>query len=269
MTRPTRANQDIVLKTDFLPAKTRRLFERLAGDPLLEGFTLIGGSALALQIGHRLSEDLDLNLFGQALPVRRLNSLLQNLEKEGFEARSLISDAARSVFRINHGVAMDTQIQDYAIGGSKLTFVSRTSPQRLERQIEYLKDAQRVPVGGGNGFDILGIDGLFAMNTLVLSDRAKSRDNFDLMVLTRDHGYTLGDMMDVIATLAGVNERDGERYKSVLTGLIPLDQNDEGFESIGLAVGLREIYGYFSKSVDAYESDLAKGLALKMKPGDA
>jgi hypothetical protein len=43
-----------------LPPETDRIWTFLKEQPSLSGFVLIGGTALALQIAHRRSEDLDL-----------------------------------------------------------------------------------------------------------------------------------------------------------------------------------------------------------------
>jgi hypothetical protein len=47
------------LHWDSLPANTRHALEALSTLPGLADFYLAGGTALALQIGHRLSQDLD------------------------------------------------------------------------------------------------------------------------------------------------------------------------------------------------------------------
>ena len=54
-----RETKDLFL--EILPAKTRRAFRELAKSPLLAGsrWYLAGGTALALQAGHRQSVDLD------------------------------------------------------------------------------------------------------------------------------------------------------------------------------------------------------------------
>ena len=65
-----------MLKLDFLPQNTQKLFHRLKDDSRLGSFTLVGGSALAMHIGHRLSEDLDFNCFGHDLPSFKLDALL-------------------------------------------------------------------------------------------------------------------------------------------------------------------------------------------------
>lgn len=256
------------LETDFLPERTRALFERLKDEPLLKGFTLIGGSALALQIGHRISEDLDFNLFGGELPVDRLRALLSTLAREGRQVLSLVTENEKSAFHINHGFRMDRLVQDYAVDGAKLTFCSRKAPQRPQEQIDYLLAAQKLlPTNEGSGFDVLETGALFVMKSLVLNDRARSRDVFDLMVLVRDHGYSLSDLFGAIDRYGHVDERDPERYKSVLTGLIPLDPKDEGFEGIGLSVSMEEIYGFFQERVDEYETSLAFEVSRRQKPG--
>ena len=44
---------------NFLPLTTRRVFEKLAEQSFMQSYVLVGGTALAIQIKHRLSEDLD------------------------------------------------------------------------------------------------------------------------------------------------------------------------------------------------------------------
>lgn len=49
-----------MLHTQTLTPETLGLIQALQAEPLLEGFHLVGGTALALQIGHRRSIDIDL-----------------------------------------------------------------------------------------------------------------------------------------------------------------------------------------------------------------
>ncbi len=60
---------------DVMPAATARLFSELEAEPLLQSFILIGGTALALHIGHRISEDLDFIILSQKLPRAALDAL--------------------------------------------------------------------------------------------------------------------------------------------------------------------------------------------------
>ena len=49
-----------MLHKETIYAATLELLKRLMGDERLQGFVLVGGTSLALQIGHRISVDLDL-----------------------------------------------------------------------------------------------------------------------------------------------------------------------------------------------------------------
>lgn len=250
-----------MIDTRFLPDRTRALFARLKEEPLLAGFTLVGGSALALQIGHRLSEDLDFNFFGGQLPTRRLSALLSALEEDGIEVFDLIPHEKKSAFRINSGHALDLIIQDFSIGGAKVTFHSRTEESRPKAQIDFLKAADRAQWERADGFDILGVEGLFVMKSIVLFDRAKSRDIFDLMILTKDHGYSMADMESAVAKYQPPGSRDFERCKAVLTGQVPLDKDDEGFDGLGIVEGVGDLYSYFGRMVNEHEIDLTETLA--------
>ena len=48
-----------MLQTNGVATRTMDLLRLIAAQPCLENFFLVGGTSLALQIGHRLSYDLD------------------------------------------------------------------------------------------------------------------------------------------------------------------------------------------------------------------
>ncbi|WP_310626803.1 nucleotidyl transferase AbiEii/AbiGii toxin family protein [Limnohabitans sp.] len=246
-----------MLKLDFMPEATRQCFARLKKEPRLAGFTLVGGTALALQIGHRMSEDLDFNIFGQTLPKRAIDGVLNDLAAGGAAIESLITAAQKSKFKINTAEHLDDYVQDYLIDGAKLTFHARHERDRPKTQIDFLKSTKKLKTAT-KGFDVLGLDGLFVMKSIVVYDRVKSRDIYDLMVLMRDHGYALADALAAIDAYQPARDKDPEHFKSVVTGNIPLDANDEGFASIHLNVKMQDVYRYFKKSMDAYEIDWVK-----------
>jgi Nucleotidyl transferase AbiEii toxin, Type IV TA system len=249
------------LKLEFMPQATQRNFARLKDDPRLAGFTLVGGTALALQIGHRVSEDLDFNLFGRKLPVKAIDGLLDELAAGGATIESLITPEKKRGFKINTSENLDHSIQDYLIDGAKVTFHSRNEGNRPKAQIDFLKSAPKVAVSKG-GFEVLGIDGLFVMESLVLYDRVKSRDIYDLMVLTRDHGYTVDDVLMAIDAYQPIRHKDPERFKSVVTGVMALDKDDEGVSSIHLNVRMDDVYKYFQKLINDYEVGAVQKLRL-------
>jgi hypothetical protein len=240
------------LKLEFMPEATQKNFARLKDDPRLAGFTLVGGTALALQIGHRISEDLDFNILGQKLPIRTIDELLDELAGDGATIESLITPEQKVRFKINTSENLDHFIQDYLIDGAKVMFHSRNESDRPKAQIDFLKSAPKLVVSE-RGFDVLGIDGLLVMKSIVIYDRVKSRDIFDLMVLTRDHGYTLQDIFAAIDSYQPIRHKDPEYFKSVVTGIVPLEKSDEGFSSIHLNVKMDAVYKYFKKLINGYE----------------
>ena len=149
---------------------------------------MVGDTALALQIGHRVSEDLDFHIFGQKLPLKAIDGLLDELAAGGTTIESLITSKQRLEFKINTSENLDHYIQDYLINGAKVTFHSRNESDRPKAQVDFLKSAPKVKASEG-GFDVMGIDGLLVMKSIVVYDRVKSRDIYDLMVLTKEWLY--------------------------------------------------------------------------------
>lgn len=109
-----------------------------------------------------------------------------------------------------------------------------------------------------DSFSIMGKKGLFAMKSHVIHKRTKSRDIFDLFSFLKD-GRTIDEIFDY-----GKNADDTisiETAKAVLTGIIPLDEDDEGLMSVGETTPVSEIYDFFTSKVNAYEI----GIAAKVK----
>jgi hypothetical protein len=203
-------------------------------------------------IGHVLEkhkfEDVARLCFYYGVPkVKRV------FKRRAFEPMTSAS-VTRMLGNISKGLrtAKAQAIQDDLIDGAKVTFYSRNESDRPKAQIEYLKTAPKVTVSEG-GFDVLSVEGLLVMKSLVVYDRVKSRDLYDLMALTRDHGHTLDDIFLAINSYQPIRNKDPEHFKSVVTGVIPLDKNDEGFASIQLNVKMADIYKYFKKLINDYE----------------
>lgn len=55
-----------------MPANTKIVFDKLALLPFISKYTLVGGTALAIQIRHRLSEDLDFIFDGEKLNANNI-----------------------------------------------------------------------------------------------------------------------------------------------------------------------------------------------------
>jgi len=102
------------MDTSKLAPDTARVWRQLSGHPLLRGFVLIGGTALTMHIGHRVSENLD---FAFTQP-------LGHLPKP--QIRALIDDLAQ------HGLSMvlnqhPLDVEEFSESGLDLATISKTS----------------------------------------------------------------------------------------------------------------------------------------------
>jgi predicted nucleotidyltransferase component of viral defense system len=241
--------------THSLHPQTQAVFHLLAGDELTEGFLLIGGAAMALHIAHRLSNDLDFLFCEQSgkLPATKIDRLVWQLRNQGCKVDLVTNSAQESAFRINTGERLSDYARDYAIDGVKVTFFA-ASPHRHPKRFAFWRATPR-DIQPGCAFAVLSLDALKVAKTLVLQDRVRSRDLFDLMVLMRDHGYTPEALFDTVARLAD-DAQDGEIERLILRGLIPLDKQDEGLETVAVATTMPEIYTFFDARLTDYEAQV-------------
>jgi len=223
-----------MLQLEFMPLRTRRVFEILAHEPLMQGFVLIGGTALSIQIGHRLSEDLDFWLPSTTMSKDRVDQVLLNLGKLGMHHEFAMPAWQISQARIN-GVDLLTQSRDHIVEGVKVTFFARTD-------VPYRYFAGLPKIDGQAMFSIATEETLFQMKSWLITQRVKSRDLYDLMVMMQ-RGKTLQDIFSAGANADPAFQR--EYVKEVLIGNVPLDAGDEGFESISLKLTMNEVHQYF------------------------
>lgn len=134
--------------------------------PLLSGFTkhfyLVGGTAIALHIGHRRSIDFDL------FTLRNLNhtEIKNRIRNTGFDIDSIIHESADQIHLLLKGV--------------KITFFQ--FPFTVEANVDFEKYIH-IP-------DLLSLAG---MKAFALGGRAKWKDYVDLYFLLKHH-FSLGEV---------------------------------------------------------------------------
>ena len=252
-----------MLRLDTLPAGTAKVFAHLYAEPLLSGFTLIGGTALSLQIGHRQSEDLDFYRAAEQLPSRTINTVLANARRAGFDVRDILSPSQLSQTRINYAVDLHDWVQDWAVGGVKVTFSVFNGYGPQMRAITAYPSMADESTEAAQRFSILGIEGLFAAKSCLLTRRARSRDLFDLYTLMHEHGYSVRQLFDVIRRIDP--SANADHHRDVLRGLIPLDAADEGFAGIGVTITLDALYAFFEERISAYEREEARRIVAQVR----
>ena len=248
-----------MLKLDALAPKTRPVFEALARMSALDNWVLVGDTAMALQLGHRRCEDLDLWLPAQAISIHATDALMRALQRAGHQVAFATPAHQTTQFRINSGDDLRRYVQDWAVDGVKVqlfcprdaAFDSFRTHPRLARKETHTT------------FEIMGPDGLFAMKSYVIHQRTRSRDLVDLWHFVR-HGKTLPDIL--AAGLAASPSCSVDYAKQVLTGGVRLDAQDEGFEALVPGVTLKKIYKGFLARVNALEVEQARVAASAKRP---
>jgi hypothetical protein len=186
-----------MLHASSLRPDTRRVLERLSERPDVKGFTLIGGTALALRHGHRESEDIDLVWTEGDLPKATIRTIVEELPEQG-PAQDYIPKLQKDL-ATNDGVYLGDHQQDWLVDGVKVTFYS---PEDRNRTI--VVDDTPEPFGH---LAVASDEALFKMKSAVLLDRSASRDLFDLWYLCTTQSRTVGQIL--------ANMRQWDRHKTV------------------------------------------------------
>lgn len=149
---------------EVLVPKAAKFFPRLAR---FRGFYLVGGTALALYMGHRVSVDFDLFSSSDSLPPR----LLQNIKK--VFAGSSIAITYRTSEQLN-----------LTIDGVKFTFFAFGYPL-----VDSLHRYKKVPMAG--------ISEIAAMKAFSIGKRLVYKDYVDWYFLLKEGYVKLADVVRV------------------------------------------------------------------------
>ena len=255
MSRPSESLHVLLtmLSSDKLRPDTRAVWNAFDGHPLLKGFVLIGGTALTLRIGHRVSEDLDLAYTERKLPKVQIAALVKHLAGMGVDMRLMQNPLDEEEF-FNSGLDLADYQQNFIVypndpaeqgGGVKVSLVCYDPPMG-----EFIKsqpdDALRVATVGE----------IFETKAWVCSERSKTRDWVDMYTLIHHHGYSFDDMRAVFSRLnrlAAFNNA-ASRLRLAAPGAA-----DEGYLSLMAdAPSLDEMRAFFNEGLDALELKLAK-----------
>ncbi len=213
----------------MLQKSTAKLWQTLSSKPELAGFVLIGGSALALHIRHRISEDLDFAWPYGRMPWESLKKLIEAEPDLDF-----VLDQNEAALREAEDANLDLDdfTQNYLVNGVRVTFFASYEAER--------KLLARQP---NEPLRIADVPEIFALKALASADRSKSRDWFDLYTLFKHHGFTWKDFHDVFSKYSTIGQF-GNAANRLCSG--QPQANDEGFEAlVSNPPSLEEMRDYF------------------------
>jgi len=171
---------------EVMPAETAEMFAEIRENPLLKPFILIGGTALSLHIGHRISEDLDFVTLQPKLPRAALKQLERELTNKGHQLRQEISPEDYDDFQ-NAGLELEDSSQTWVVDNSvKMTFfTAEPHHAKLLAPATPGDFEQRVYCG----FKIATFQEVSQLKAIVTASRSKGRDWLDLFILEKDHQF--------------------------------------------------------------------------------
>ena len=137
----------------LLPDTQKVLLKIISSCPFLRNYVLVGGSALALHLNHRQSEDLDFFTYANSFSKNEIFEFIT-----AFDSKEILNQT-------------DGQV-DVLLDGVKVTFFNAKwnflSPLRVEQ------------------FNLATVEQIAAMKVNVLFLRAKYRDYYDLYFLSKE-----------------------------------------------------------------------------------
>ncbi len=159
--------------------KARKALDLLTKNPEIDKFYLAGGTALAWQIGHRVSFDLDFFIKDEFIPLDLLYSLnqsginLQNISTNNFTLRGFYNDCEISFIRFPY----------------KLIDVFRKE----------------------DGINIAQLKDIGLMKILAIADRGLKKDFIDLYFICK-FNISLKELFDQFPTKYGIDDFNTYHY---------------------------------------------------------
>jgi hypothetical protein len=168
-------SKSFVPRLDILPAAQQRLWPELAQTP--DDFTLYGGTAIGLRLGHRRSVDFDFFALTSSFEPASL------LTKLPYLRNAVIRQSAADTLTVT--VDRGGLVQISFFGGLGLGQVAPAE------QVE------------GPSFKIAALIDLAGMKAAVVTQRAELRDYLDIHVLMTKAGISLAEMLAAASSIYG------------------------------------------------------------------
>jgi len=172
----------------LLPNTKTVLQEVINKCSFLSKYVLVGGSALALHICHRKSEDLDFFTYSNSFDKKEILNFIQHFDK-----KEIINQT-------------DEQI-DLLLNGVKVTFFNAGWSFLKPKKVEV--------------FNLATIEQIASMKVNVLFLRAKYRDYYDIYFLTKKY-MSLKDMFAVSEHIV-----EGVTFKLFAIALVYIDDIED------------------------------------------
>ncbi len=200
------------LKLECLLNNARKVLKELIKNDYMNNFVLVGGSALALHLCHRLSKDLDFFTYENSFDKEKILQLIKN-----FKNKEIVNISNEQI--------------DVIIDEVKVTFFNAKWSFLKPKKID--------------NFNVATLEQIAIMKVNVLFLRAKYRDYYDLYFLAQN--FSLKKIFDL-----SQNILDGINLKLFISALIFIDDiEDEKLDYLKpiKKLSLNEIRSFFERRI--------------------
>ena len=202
-----------------MPEETAYIFDILKSFQELNQFYLIGGTALSLHIGHRLSEDLDFITKEQKLPREAIQASLDKLRQSRIQVVRDDDATSYDEFQIA-GMELHDYSQSFIVEMKcKVTFFTAE-----DHHINLLQS----PLGQ-TGLSIATLDELQDLKSVVCAFRSSSRDWLDLYLL-ESRGFGVAGWKQAFEKAGLSQDQFQDALYRIKSGKLP--PSDPGFQTL-------------------------------------
>lgn len=208
-----------------VPPATAEAWDTIA--PVLPpGLYLAGGTALAVHLAHRISNDLDFFFHEQSVDLHALRNVL-----EGAGPFAVVTSESGTL----NGVFLGTKVQ--------FLHADESLPQR---RLE--------PLSNVGGLDVAGVGDILAMKLKVIAERGELRDYFDLMAIETQAGRTVEDGIALFLERYD-RPREAASVEPIVRALGYFEDLDD---DLSLPATKDEIAGYWTRRQPELLANLAR-----------
>lgn len=203
-----------------LAAHTSTIFESVTKLDCIKPFVLVGGTALSLQLGTRLSEDLDFMSWRKSRTDKcevDWVGIKKELEQIGIVEKCDILDLDHVEFLVN---------------GVKLSFYANPLKSPVTEAVHYL-----------NNLYLADLTAIGAMKMEVMLRRSKHRDYYDIYSLLK-HGIKLSDMISLALKYSG--------HKLKTKNLLAMLTRSDRFQADLNFASMEPVYSVSPKEIEDY-----------------
>lgn len=219
-----------------LAKKTAEIFEPVSVLNCIEGYTLVGGTALSLQINKRLSEDLDFCMWSKNLKTDKPTVNWPQIEKE-----------LETIGKVESKDVLGFDQVDFILNKVRISFFTKQSNL----------SPVNFPVKILNQIVAADLESIAAMKIELMLRRSKFRDYYDIYSILKE-GKSLKD----IVSQAGKYSNNKLKTRDMLN-FLSNGQNYKKEKSFKL---LQPFYNVDSKDIEQFIKSIIKKEYLKEQP---